>query len=469
MESSFEAIVLGGGPGGYVAAIRLAQLGVKTVCVEEEEMGGVCLNWGCIPSKALIANAHFYEKSKHIADHGIFVNQVTVDENKMQDWKNGIVKKLTSGVRGLLKSNGAQIIDGRGKLVGPRSVEITLKDGSTRRIEATRAIIIATGSATIQVPGFEFDGERVIGAREAVSLRKTPKRLVVIGGGVIGLELGMVYQSFGAELTVVELTPSLLPGIDPDCVRVVERNLTKRGAKILKNTRADGYERGPNGEVIVKVTTPEGPQRLECDNVLVAVGMKPRSRGIGLEEVGVEIDPRGFITTDERCETNVKGIYAIGDVSGRPMLAHKASKEGEVCAEVIAGHPAAKDWVTVPGIVFTDPEIATVGLTEQEAKDQGLTVKSGRFPFSVLGRAMSIGETDGFVKVVTDTKSGRVVGIHIVGPSASDLISEAVLALETVATAEDIAMSIHPHPTLGEAMMEAAAASLGHAIHIANR
>ena len=468
MDAAYDAIVLGGGPGGYVCAIRLAQLGLKTACVEEEEYGGVCLNWGCIPSKALIANAHYVEKSKHIGDHGVMVGNVSVDVGRMQDWKNGIVKKLTSGVRGLLKSNGADVIDGRGKLVGPRKLEVTAKDGGKKTLEAKKGIVIATGSATIQVPGFEFDGERIIGAREAVSLRKLPKRLVVIGGGVIGLELGMVYQSFGSELTVVELTPNLLPGIDPDCVRLVERTITKRGGKILKSTRADGYQRRGD-EVVVKIATGDKAEELVCDAVLVAVGMKPRSKGIGLEEVGVAIDPRGFVTTNERCETNVPGVYAIGDVSGRPMLAHKASKEGEVCAEVIAGHPAAKDWVTVPGIVFTEPEIATAGLTEQEAKDQGHQVKVGRFPFAALGRAMSIGETDGFVKVVTDVKNGRVLGIHIVGPSASDLISEAVLALETAATAEDMAMSIHPHPTLGEALMEAAAASIGQAIHIQNR
>lgn len=469
MDASYDAIVLGGGPGGYVCAIRLAQLGVKTACIEEEEYGGVCLNWGCIPSKALIANAHYFEKSKHVKDHGIVVQGVSIDSERMQDWKNGIVKKLTSGVRGLLKGNGVDVLEGRGTLTGPRSVEVLKKDGSKQQVTANKAIVIATGSATIQVPGFEFDGESIIGAREAVSLRRIPKRLLVVGGGVIGLELGMVYQSFGAELTVVELTPSLLPGIDPDCVKVVERNLQKRGAKIVKNTRAERYERGADGQIVVSLSGPEGQSRIECDVVLVAVGMKPRSKGIGLEQVGVSIDARGFVTTNERCETNVPGVFAIGDVSGQPMLAHKASKEGEVCAEVIAGHAAAKDWITIPGIVFTEPEIATAGLTEGEAKQQGLEFKVGRFPFSVLGRAMSIGETDGFVKVVTHVPSGRVLGIHIVGPSASDLISEAVLALETVATAEDIALSVHPHPTLGEALMEAAAASIGQAIHIANR
>jgi dihydrolipoyl dehydrogenase len=464
----FDAIVLGGGPGGYVCAIRLGQLGLKVACIEEEEYGGVCLNWGCIPSKALIANAHFVEKAKHISDAGITVGDLKVDVDKMQDWKGGVVKKMTSGVRSLLKANGGEMIEGRGKVVDAKTVEVTLKSGDKRRVSASKGLVIATGSATIQVPGFEFDGERVIGAREAVSLRKIPKRLVVIGGGVIGLELGMVYQTFGAQLTVVELTPSLLPGVDPDCVKVVEKKLEKRGAKLLKNTRAERLEKSDAGVTVI-VSNEGKEQRIECDVVLVAVGMKPRSRGVGLEELGVEIDQRGFVKTNEFCETNIKGVYAIGDVSGQPMLAHKASKEGEVAAEVIAGHHAAKDWVTVPGIIFTDPEIATAGLTEEQAKGQGYTIKVGKFPFAALGRAVSIGETDGFVKVVTDTKSGRILGIHIVGPSASDLISEAVLALEVVATAEDMALSIHPHPTLGEALMEAAAASLGHAIHIVNR
>jgi dihydrolipoamide dehydrogenase len=252
-------------------------------------------------------------------------------------------------------------------------------------------------------------------------------------------------------------------------VKVVERGLVKHGGKVLKGTRAEGFERLESGALIVKLVTPEGPSSVECDVLLVAVGMKPRSAGLGLEGVGVQIDPRGFVQTNELCQTNIEGVYAIGDVSGPPMLAHKASKEGEVCAEVIAGKRAGKDWVTVPGIIFTHPEIATVGLTEAQAKEQGFNIKVGRFPFSALGRAMSIAETEGFVKVVTDTDSGRILGVHIVGPSASDLISEAALALEMVATAEDMALTIHPHPTLGEALMEASAASLGHAIHMVNR
>ncbi|HVZ32316.1 MAG TPA: dihydrolipoyl dehydrogenase, partial [Polyangiaceae bacterium] len=399
---------------------------------------------------------------------GLSFGDIKLDVPKMQQWKDGIVKKLTTGVRGLLKTNGATIVEGRGRLVDARTVSVEGKDGK-KTLTAKKAIVIATGSATIQVPGFEFDGQRIIGARQAVSLSQVPKRLVVIGGGVIGLELGMVYQAFGAELTVVELTPSLLPGTDPEAVKVVERTLKKRGAKIFTETRAEGYELAADGSVRVKLKTKPGNEVAECDQVLVAVGMKPRSRDLGLEALGVQIDPRGFVPTNDVCQTNVPGIYAIGDVSGPPMLAHKATKEGEVCAEIIAGHKAGKDWTSIPGIIFTDPEIATAGLSEADAEKQGYKVKIGKFPFSALGRAMSIRETDGFVKVVMDAETKRVLGVTVVGPAASDLISEAMLAVEMTASAEDLALTVHPHPTLGEALMEAGAAALGQAIHIANR
>ncbi len=465
---AYDAVVLGGGPGGYVCAIRLGQLGVKTACIESDELGGVCLNWGCIPSKALISAAHLYEKSATASEIGIVIDGIRLDPNALQDWKNKIVKKLTSGVRTLLKANGVDVIEGRGRLVARDVVEVSSASGATVRVSATKGVVIATGSATIELPGFPFDGETVFGAREAVSLRRVPKRLVVIGGGVIGLELGMAYQKFGSELTVIELTDSILPGIDRECVKVVERRMKKLGATLLTSARAERAERRPDGSAVVHVATGDGAQALPCDAVLVAVGMKPRSRGIGLEEQGVAIDARGFVTTNERAETNVAGIFAIGDVAGMPMLAHKAMKEGEVCAEVIAGQASAKDWVTVPSIIFTDPEVASVGVSEEAAQVAGQAVTIGRFPFAALGRAMSIRETDGIAKVVSDG-AGRILGIHLVGPSASDLISEAVLALEMAATTEDVALSMHPHPTLGEGLMEASAASLGKAIHVVNR
>lgn len=348
----YEVIVLGGGPGGYVCAIRLAQLGIRSVCVETEQVGGVCLNWGCIPSKALISNAHLYNKARHSSEQGLNFADVSIDVGAMQKWKDGIVHKLTSGVRSLFKSNGVTLIEGYGRLLAANRLEVKHPDGPSRVIEANRAIVVATGSTTIQVPGFEFDGEQVIGARQAVSLHRIPERLVVIGGGVIGLELGMVYQALGSQLTVVELTNSLLPCIDTDAVRVVERKIVSRGGRVLKGARAEGYTRMTNGCLSVKVIASGNVEQLECDILLVAVGMRPKSRGIGLEELGVTIDDRGFVRTDEKCRTNVPGVYAIGDVSGGPMLAHKASKEGEVCAEVIAGQSGGQGLGNYSGNCF---------------------------------------------------------------------------------------------------------------------
>ncbi|WP_437991153.1 dihydrolipoyl dehydrogenase [Sorangium sp. So ce145] len=466
---TYDAIVIGAGPGGYPCAIRLAQLKQKVLCIEKENVGGVCLNWGCIPSKALISAAHLYEKSQAGAAMGIKVSGVELDANKMQDWKEGIVKKLTGGVGSLLKGNGADVVNGTATVVGPKRVDVTRADGSVEQFEATKAIVIATGSTTIEIPTFKFDGDTIIGAKEAVSLRRVPKRLMVIGGGVIGLELGMVYQAFGAELIVVEALPELLTGVDPDCTKIVERKILKRGGTIHKNAKALGYEKQKDGSVGVKILVDGKEQTIVVDTVLVAVGMRPSSKGLGLEKVGVTVDQRGFVPTDKFCRTNVPSIYAIGDVSGPPLLAHKATKEGEIAAEVIAGHKAEKDWVAIPGAIFTDPEIATVGLTEAEAKAKGLEVSIGKFPFSVLGKAMAMNETEGFVKIVADKKTKQVLGVHIVGPEASTMISEASLSLEMAAFLEDLSLTIHPHPTLGESLMEAAAHAMGAAIHIANR
>lgn len=469
MEKAFEAVVLGGGPGGYVCAIRLGQLGVKTACVEGAELGGVCLNWGCIPSKALISAAHLYESVKTGAEIGLHTDGIRMDVAELQVFKDKIVKKLTSGVRQLLKSAGVDIIEGRGRFVAKDALEVTKPDGSVDRVRASKGIVVATGSSTIEIPTFPFDGKTIIGAQEAVSLGNAPKRLLVIGGGVIGLELGMMYQKLGSAVTIVELTPSILPGIDRDAVRVVERRFKKLGGVVFTEAKGESWERRPDGSIAVRVATKTSQEIVECDVVLVAVGMKPRSRDLGLEELGVRIDARGFIETDARTQTSVPGIYAIGDVSGAPLLAHKAMKEGEVCAEVIAGHAAGKDWVTIPSIVFTDPEIASVGLTEEAAKAQGTDVKVGKFPFAALGRAMSLRQTDGAVTVVTDKSNSRILGLHVAGPAASDLISEAALALEMGAHADDLALTVHPHPTLGEALMEASSAALGKAIHIVNR
>jgi dihydrolipoyl dehydrogenase len=464
---TYDAVVIGGGPGGYSCAIRLGQLKQKVACVEKEEVGGVCLNWGCIPSKALIATSHLYEKTRHAATMGIKVANVELDVNAMQDWKGGIVKRLTTGVRGLLKGNGADLILGAATLVGPNAIEVAGVEGKKETIEA-KSIVLATGSSTIELGAFKF-GEGIIGAKEAVSLRQVPKRMLVIGGGVIGLELGCVYQKLGSAITVVEMTPTLLPGTDPECTAVVERKMVKLGAKILKSAKALGYERQKDGSFAVRVESAGKQETVETDCVLVAVGMKPNSKGIGLEKVGVKIDERGFVPTDKFGRTNVPSIYAIGDVSGPPLLAHKASKEAEIVAEVIAGHKAAKDWVAIAAAIFTDPEIASVGLTEAEAKQKGIEVQIGKMPFSASGRALAVAETEGLIKMVADKKTHQLLGVHIVGPSASDLISEGALAIEMAAFLEDVGLTVHPHPTLGEAVMIAAQHGLGQAVDIMNR
>lgn len=468
LQKSYDAVVIGGGPGGYTCAIRLGQLKVKTLCIEKEEFGGVCLNWGCIPSKALIANAHTFEKIKHGASTGIIVGEPKLDVGKMQEWKNGIVKKLTGGVKGLIKGNGSEHMYGTATITGKNTLEVVTREGGKETIEF-KNLVIATGSSTIEIPTFKFDGKTIIGAREAVSLAEVPKRLMVIGGGVIGLELGCVYQNFGSELTVVEATPGLLPGVDPDCTAVLERRMTKKGAKIYKNAKALGYEKTKNG-VAVKVDINGKQETIETDVVLVAVGMRPNGKLLaGLDKVGVKVDERGYIPSDKVCRTNVPNIYSIGDVSQPPLLAHKAIKEGEITAEVIAGHKAERDWVSIAGAIFTDPEIGTVGMTEAQAKEKGIEVRVGKMPFGASGRAMAVQETDGFIKTVIDAKTHQILGVHIVGPQATDMISESALALEMAAFAEDVALTIHPHPTLGEAMMISAQHAIGQAVDILNK
>jgi dihydrolipoamide dehydrogenase len=467
-NKTYDAIVIGGGPGGYVCSIRLGQLKQKVLCVEKDEVGGVCLNWGCVPSKAIIATSHTFEKVKAGASYGLLVDNPRIDANKLQDWKEGIVKKLTGGIRGLFRGNGVELVYGDGRVTGPKTVTVKTREGQEETFEAAKAIVVATGSSTIEIPSFKFDGKKIIGAKESVSLREIPKRLLVIGGGIIGMELGGAYQRLGSDLTIVEALPNVLTGVDPDVAAVVEKTYVKHGAKIFKGAKALGYEYQSDGSVAVRVEVGGKQETIVTDTVIVAVGMRPNGAGLGLEELGVKVE-KGFVPTDNVGQTNVPGIYSIGDCSSLPMLAHKASKEGEVVAEVIAGHKAAKDWVAIPAAIFTDPEIATVGLSEQQAKEKGLEVRIGKFPFAALGRAMAVNETDGFIKVVADKTTHELLGVHIVGPEATDLISEGALALEMHAFLEDIALTVHPHPTLGEGLMEASMHGLGQAVHILNR
>lgn len=483
-EQRFDAVVIGAGPGGYPAAIRLGQLKVKTAVIERESMGGVCLNVGCIPSKALIHAAKMYEKIDHASELGISIpGKPSIDVEKLQSWKSGVVSKLTGGVRTLLKGNGVEIIEGTAKLEkpGPDGHRIAVQSKSGTQTIVAKNVVIATGSRPMEIPGFAIGAaaeggaqSRIIDSTGALALSEVPARLIVIGGGYIGLELGMVYAKFGSKVTVVEALPRILAAMDRDCVSVVERKLRKMGIEVLTNAVAKSWQdAGERAVLTVEIGgsggTPAKTATIDADKILLSIGRRPNSENLGLEAAGVTTDKRGFIIADEHLRTNVPGIYAIGDVIGGMMLAHKATHEGEVVAELIAGRKAAMDARTIPAVVFTDPEIASTGLTEDEARAKGITnLRVGKFPFAALGRALSVNDTEGFAKVVVDGATRQVLGVHIVGNGAGDLISEGSLAIEMGAVADDLRLTIHPHPTLSEAVMEAAAAALGEAVHIMN-
>lgn len=456
---TFDAIVLGGGPGGYVAAIRLGQLGARVALVEKDAPGGVCLFSGCIPSKAIIHAASFYDEAAAAQKMGFAFGEVTCDVKKMQAWKGRVIERLAKGVQGLLKAAGVEVVKGTGRLDGPGRVQV--EGGIAPQTLEAKDVIVATGSRPIALPSLPFDGKRVISSTEALSLDKVPKNLVVIGGGYIGMELGSAYQKLGSSLVVVELLDQILPGTDPELVEVVRERLLKRGTVIHTGARA-----GALTEAGLSVTTRDGETVVPADVVLVTVGRRPNSDGLGLEDAGVKLDPKGTIVVDERRQTKAPGIWAIGDVAGGPLLAHKASREGIVAAEAIRGMPSAFDVRCIPWVVFTDPEIAGVGLAPAEAEAKGRTIRVGRFPFASLGRALATGHAEGFCRIVSDAKTDEVLGVHIVGPHASELVAEAALAIELGAAAEDLALTIHAHPTMAEAMMEAAEASFGHAIHL---
>lgn len=465
-DKQCDALVIGAGPGGYVSAIRLGQLKQKTIIVDKGWIGGTCLNVGCIPSKALITAAKFYEKAKHASDFGVQIESASIDFKKMVSWKDSVVQKLTGGVGQLLKANQVETIIGEAKFISPKEIQVKTGD-KTITIEA-KNIVIATGSVAASIPPFPFDGEKVISSTEALSLPEIPKRLLVIGGGYIGLEMGITFAHLGSKVTVVEMMDQLLPGFDPELVNTLTRSLRKKGIEYFVKAKAKTFSGNVND---LKVTVEiEGQDRVfEADRILVTVGRKPFTGGLDIEKSGIRPDPRGFIAVNNKCETSVPGIYAIGDVVGNPMLAHKASKEGEVVAEIIAGHKRVVDYIAMPAVIFTDPEIATVGLSEGEAKEKGYNVAAGKFPFAASSRAMTQNSTEGYVKVIFDRDSKQILGFQIIGYDASDLIGEATLAIEMGATVEDIGLTVHPHPTLTEAVMEAAKAALGEAIHIVNR
>ncbi len=468
-----KAVVIGAGPGGYVAAIRLGQLGVRTVLVEKGPLGGVCLNVGCIPSKALISASKLVEQVRHASAMGIEVDGLRIDLAKMMTWKDSVVGKLTGGVGQLVKGNqpgnAEAIVRGAARFVSPHELEVAGEAGVTRiRFEHA---IIATGSVPTAIPGFAFDGKYVLSSTEALAFSRLPERLVVIGGGYIGMELGGVWQRLGTKVTVVEFADQILPGFEADLVRPVQKRFKAGGGEVLTGTKALRWAPRDGGGVSVTVQDRKSGAEttLEADAIVLTAGRRATTDGLGLENAGLVPESDGTLRVDGEQRTRVPHIFAIGDVAGQPMLAHKASKEGEVAAEVIAGHPSAFDVRAVPAVVFTDPEIASVGLSQKAAEAEGYSVKVGRFPFAANGRALSLNDTDGFVRVIVDAESGVLLGCEAVGPEVSNLIAEVGLALELGALATDLGLTIHAHPTLAEAVMEATNAALGHAIHAMNR
>lgn len=461
-----DVVVIGAGPAGYVCAIRLAQNGKKVTVIDKAEVGGVCLNRGCIPSKALIYAGTLYEKMSHAATMGIEVSGVKIKMPKLIEWKNGVVNKLTSGVGQLLKANGCTVISGDAKFTGQKTLEVTTAKG--KETLSFNHCVIATGSRPTEINGFKVDQETILDSTGALDLKAIPKSMLCIGGGYIGLELGTFYAKMGTEVTVVEAADRLLTLVEPEISQLLTKKLTTRGVKVLTQTKVMGSKTTKQG-VEVTLNDGKGEKKIVVEKVLVTVGRTPNSNGIGLDKAGVKIDEKGFIPVDPSRRTNVPHIYAIGDIAGQPMLAHKGSKEGLVAADAIAGKKTVYDVVAMPAVIFTDPEIATVGLSETEARAKSNDVKVGVFPFAANGRALSVAEPDGFVKMIGDGKTGRLLGVHIIGAEASNLISEAALAIEMGATVEDIALTVHPHPTLPETLMEAAEATLGHAVHIFQR
>ncbi len=418
---------------------------------------------GCIPSKALIAAGAHLERIEHGKVMGVTAESVSLDLGQLVEWKQGIVARLTGGVGTLLKKHGCRVVHGAAKILGPGAVQVTGSEGQTQL--TADEVVIATGSVPIEIPGFAFDEKDVWSSTGALSPDRVPEHLVVIGGGYIGLELGFMYAKLGSQVTVLEATPGALPGQDADCVKVIERSLKKRRIKLNTETFAQGYERRGD-KLFVRIKNAKGESEIECDQILSTVGRRPYSAGLGLDAVGLQTDKHGFLAVDDQMRTPVAGFWAIGDLAGQPMLAHKGSREGVVAAGAIAGKDERFDVRCVPAVIFTAPEMASVGASEAELTEAGRSFKVGKFPFAASGRAMSLMETEGFVKVLADAETDELLGVHMVGPEVCELIAEAALAIEMGATAEDIARTIHAHPTLPEAFMEAAEAVEGMALHI---
>jgi dihydrolipoyl dehydrogenase len=465
----FDVVIIGSGPGGYIAAIRSGQLGLKTALVEKDkDLGGTCLNVGCIPSKALLTSSdHFMFVKKEAAKHGIVIDGARVDLAKMQQRKDKVVKTFNSGVRALMKTNKVTIFEGLGTIVAPGKVSIKSSSGETQEIE-TKNIVIATGSASVELPFAKFDGKTIVSSTEALSFTEAPKKLIVIGAGAVGLELGSVWNRLGSEVTMLEFLPRIAIGFDLELSNLLQRLLTAQGITFHLETKVNAVK-VDNGRATVTATKNNEELKFEADKVLVSVGRRPFSEGLGAEKVGVEFDEKKRIKVDKNFRTNVEGIYAIGDVIAGPMLAHKAEDEGMASIEIIAGKAGHVNYQAIAGIIYTNPELAGVGLTEDQAKEQGIEVRIGRFPFRANSRALSNDELDGMVKFVADPKTDRILGAHILQHTASELIAEAVSVIEFGGSSEDIGRTTHSHPTLSEAVREAALNVEKRALHIINR
>jgi dihydrolipoamide dehydrogenase len=461
-----DVVVIGGGPGGYVAAIRAAQLGLSTVCVEKDRtLGGTCVNVGCIPSKALLQSSEHYEFTKHhLAAHGVRVGEVTLDLPAMLKRKDDVVAANTRGIEFLFRKHKITWAKGFGTLRPGNVVEVTAADGSVTTYRA-KNVIIATGSVPIELPFLPFDEQRVLSNVGALSIPEVPKHLAVIGGGVIGLELGSVWRRLGAKVTIIELLPTILAGNDADIVREAEKIFRAQGLEIRTSTKVTGAKRKKD-RIALQIETNGAAETLEADYVLVSIGRRPSLTGIDAATLGLKLGRRGEIIVDEQMRTNLPNVYAIGDAVGGMLLAHKAEEEGVVAAEVIAGKPAVMHYRSIPSVVYTWPEIAAVGLTEQQVKESGREYRVGRFPFSANGRARTAGETTGFVKLIADARTDALLGAHLIGPTVSELVSEVVLAFEFDGSSEDIGITVHAHPTLSEATKEAALGVLGRSLNI---
>ena len=465
-NGTYDLVIIGAGPGGYTAANRAGQLGLRTAVVEKDAtLGGTCLNVGCIPSKALLHSSELFEEAREgFAEQGIKVTGVELDLPTMMKRKQKIVTILTRGIAGLFKKNKVDWVSGAGRIAGPGRVTVTAADGTTHELE-TKAILIASGSVPIELPGLAFDGKRIIDSTRALELDAVPGELIVVGAGAIGLELGSVWRRLGSKVTVVELTPGTVPGMDREMAKLLERALQKQGMKFLFETKVESAKVvGERVQLTVRGKD-DKPGTLEADVLLVAVGRRAYPDLLGLKDAGIATDERGRIKVDHHYATNVPGIYAVGDVIAGPMLAHKAEDEGVACVELIAGKAGHVNYDAIPAVVYTFPELASVGISEEQAKAQGLDVRIGRFPFAANARAKTMGQIEGAVKMIADAKTDRILGVHIMGTHASDLIAEAAVAIEMGASSEDVARSTHAHPTLPEALKEAALAVDGRSLN----